>query len=296
MEGPSETKSLNTDIRIEDFDKVESHPQNHFNSMSFSKEDLTEMGRKARNELSDYLHDVHGDRPVFDFPVLSFDDNLAKANYKSIGKKLWRYISKDILDKYKPVEKVYAINVCHSKKMQEMREKELLQYFTYGKHVKIEVEKFDATASKRKNKLRIKRKDKHRMSIAKHDRSGSKRGSSTDIKHIFHAASKRKTSNTDSAEHFIKNKELLSSSRGIVNDGELTSGSYSEASRSVSRHGEETFTKSVLQAKENENEEVVQEVDDEDNSSDLLSSKKLARRKSIRRQSILKLKRRNSIK
>ena len=62
------------DIKIEDFDKVKQRPYSSYQTRSFSKHELTAIGKKARDELKNILYDVHGDRPIFEYPVLNFDD------------------------------------------------------------------------------------------------------------------------------------------------------------------------------------------------------------------------------
>jgi hypothetical protein len=41
----------------------------------------------------------------------SMEKNSPKIHLTLLENKLWKYIGKDILDKYKPVEKVFLINI-----------------------------------------------------------------------------------------------------------------------------------------------------------------------------------------
>jgi len=109
-DGPYKMKQEKSGVLIEEFDQVSDYGDKHRYSLSFSRDDVSQIGKRARDELSTFLHDVHGDRPVFEYPVISYDKPTANSNYKTIGKQLWKYLSKDILDKYKPLEKVYPIN------------------------------------------------------------------------------------------------------------------------------------------------------------------------------------------
>jgi hypothetical protein len=101
---------------------------------------LSLIGKRANDELNRILYDVHGDRPIFGYPVLSFENkaeiesvseisknmknirtvliyyysmekNNPKIHLTQLENKLWKYIGKDILDKYKPIEKVFLINI-----------------------------------------------------------------------------------------------------------------------------------------------------------------------------------------
>jgi len=148
---------LKGDIKIEDFSKVKNIFAVKQNIMSYSNEELNKIRNNARNELSTYVRDVHGDTPVFEYPVMSFGDLKQGESYQSFGRKLWKYLSKDILDKYKPIEKVYLSNVCKSKKILKSKEKELLKYFTYGRHLENIEEKLEGTATRRKRGVRTRK-------------------------------------------------------------------------------------------------------------------------------------------
>ena len=54
-------------------------------TVALAKMNLKKWVNKARIELASWLLDVHGDRPIFDYPVMSFDEFDSSA-YKSIGK------------------------------------------------------------------------------------------------------------------------------------------------------------------------------------------------------------------
>lgn len=112
-------------------------------------------------------------------------------------------------------------------------------------------------------------------------RRSSRRGSSNNIKNFMDPAKRRKSSIIDDSLGLNYNKHT---------NGEYSSDVESDISKDISKVGDENFTKSTIKQ---ENEEVVQEDADEDNTS-LLSSKKLHYQKSLRRKSMLK--RRNSIK
>lgn len=64
----------NADIKIEDFDRVKQRPYSSYQTRSFSKTEIRLIGKRAQEELKRVLYDVHGDRPVFEYPVLNFDD------------------------------------------------------------------------------------------------------------------------------------------------------------------------------------------------------------------------------
>ena len=43
------------------------------------------LENKARTELASYLLDVHGDKPAFEYPILTFDD-IVGSSYNTVGK------------------------------------------------------------------------------------------------------------------------------------------------------------------------------------------------------------------
>ena len=67
-------RPLNPGIRIENFDKAIKRPHSSYQQRKFSKQEINVIGKKGRDELKSILYDVHGDRPVFGYPVLSFDN------------------------------------------------------------------------------------------------------------------------------------------------------------------------------------------------------------------------------
>lgn len=154
-----------------------------------------------------------------------------------------------------------------------------MNYFTYGRHFKNFEDKYDTT-SKRKAKLSI-RKKRLKWSLRRDSIRSSRRGSSSNIKNFIDSATRRKNSNIDDSTGLNQNKNTT---------GDYSSDVESDISKDMSKIGDENFTKSVIK---HEDEEVVQEDADEDNTS-LLSSKKLHYQKSLRRKSFLK--RRDSIK
>ncbi|CAI2367888.1 unnamed protein product [Moneuplotes crassus] len=293
----SQIKDKGPAIRVGKLDKSDKRPHSSYQHRKFSKSDLNLIGKKGREELKKILHDVHGDKPVFEFPVLSFDRENERLNvsidqlnsqYKTVGKKLWKYISKDILDKYKPVEKVYAINLCYSRRKYLANEKKILSKFTYGKYVQ-ENQGANHIHHKKKSKGRRKLNPKGIRDLGSGNRRNSRRGS-INLK-FMEGSNYRRDSSSGSARAYRLSKDFGNSKAG---EKDFSSDNNSDFSKDHSRTAEEVFPKSH-QNPNDEEQSVVQELDDEDNISDQLSQKKLSRRKSLRKIGF-KLKRRNSFK
>ena len=120
---------------------------------------------------------------------------LFKISFKYVNKinlSAIRYISKDILDKYKTIDKVYVLKVCQSRKKQTDQDKKLMQYFTYGKFQEEIQEENDLTHNKKKTKSKPKRNNKPRTFIGRNERRGSKVFNTIDAKCISDVTSKRK--------------------------------------------------------------------------------------------------------
>ena len=94
----------------------------------------------------------------------------------------------------------------------------------------------------------------------------------------------------------MKSIEGSGADKKLFKEGD-SSDKTSEFSRDMSRNDEEGHSKNLIGLKNEEiNKDIVQEVESENNWSDIYkSNKKIGRRKSLRRDELLKLKRRNSI-
>ena len=191
------------------------------------------------------------------------------------------YIGKDILDKYKTLDKVYVLKVCKSKQKQQEKDRKLLQYFTYGKLMNEVHEELDELGSKKRIRVRQKKnKDKVRAFIGRNERRGSKNFNTVDSKHINDIVNKRKKSSVDSHDSYlrIKDSDLQSHGRGYKDhdSSDLTS----ELSKDLSKHEDEVFKNNNTEMKNEEKEnDVVQEVDSENNCSDIYKSNKRILRK-----------------
>ena len=53
---------------------------------SYSVQELRKICSDGRVELETYLHDVHGDKPIFEYPIMSFGDLKNGEDYHSFGK------------------------------------------------------------------------------------------------------------------------------------------------------------------------------------------------------------------
>lgn len=146
-------------------------------------------------------------------------------------------------------------------------------------------ELLDIGASKRK---RLRQKNK--LKIRPFDSRGrrmSRRGSINDSKFGM-GISRRKTSNLDQYDGSnTSHRDIHSSSRALNYEVETTSEAGSATSKEMQRIADENFSKSAKK-----NNDIVVEDEDEDNTSLVLSQKKIERMKSFRRCSISKIKRR----
>ena len=110
---------------------------------------------------------------------------LATRATRQLENKLWNYIGKDILDKFKPIDKIYLLKICKSRKIQIKKDRRLLEYFTYGKFLKDDPDNFEGTGTRKKVKLRMK-KNKNSLKIPgiSHERRASKQFNTSESKYF----------------------------------------------------------------------------------------------------------------
>lgn len=67
-------------IKVDSLDKLSQGPYSSTYHEKFSKNEINMIGKKGREELKKILHDVHGAKPIFEYPVLSFERENERAN------------------------------------------------------------------------------------------------------------------------------------------------------------------------------------------------------------------------